>query len=253
LVCAAFLVAGPQAGSSGPAVAAPAPAVSQAPAPASQTVTTADGRTADLIDLGDDGGALLARVAQELSGAADAVTAFWGPQWPRTIDIVASGSPEQFATLAGGSPDTAATTTAQRIMFSPAASSMTPGDLRIVLRHELFHYAARGDTAADAPVWLTEGVADFVGRPRSFTPLPSAAQLPADTELATPGPAQSAAYDRAWSFVTYIADTYGVDKLRALYLAACGHGHPDVATAVRASLGVDETDVLRGWQQWHAG
>jgi hypothetical protein len=253
LVCAAFLVGGPQAGSPGPAVAAPAPAVSQAPAPASQTVTTADGRTAELIDLGDGGGALLTRVAGELSGAADAVTAFWGPQWPRSVEIVAAGSPEQFATLAGGSPDTAATTTAQRIMFSPAASSMSPDDLRIVLRHELFHYAARADTAAGAPVWLTEGVADFVGRPRSLTPLPFAAQLPTDAELAAPGPEQSAAYDRAWSFVTYIADTYGVDKLRALYVAACGHGHPDVATAVRTSLGADVPEVVRGWQQWHAG
>ncbi|EUA23932.1 peptidase MA superfamily protein [Mycobacterium xenopi 4042] len=37
------------------------------------------------------------------------------------------------------------------------AAAMSDAALRIVLRHELFHYAARADTALDAPRWLTEG------------------------------------------------------------------------------------------------
>jgi len=34
---------------------------------------------------------------------------------------------------------------------------MSDSALRIVLTHELFHYAARVETALDAPHWLTEG------------------------------------------------------------------------------------------------
>lgn len=229
---------------SGPAVAAPV-SVTQPAGPQARTVSTPDGRTVQLVDLGATGGdALLDRIAAEMPTAATTVTAFWGPGWRRDISIVVAGSPEQFATLAGGGADIAATTTADRIMFSPAASAMNSADLRTVLRHELFHYAARAETAAEAPVWLTEGVADFVGRPAAATAPTAPTSLPTDTELATPGPGRSAAYDRAWEFASFIADTYGSEKLRALYVAACGHGHTDVATAVRDVLGVELTDVL---------
>lgn len=242
LVCAALLISGPlPATPVGPALAAPSPTTGpSAPNGAPlRTVTTPDGRTAALIDLGGRAGALLDRVAAELPGAEAAVSGFWGSQWPREITLVVAGSPEQFAVLAGAGADTAATTTAERITFSPAAAAMDPADLRIVLRHELFHYAARAGTAADAPVWLTEGVADFVGRPAPGAPVGLPARLPTDAELATPGPQRSAAYDRAWAFATHVAQTYGPDRLRALYVTACGPGHPDAATAVRDVLGID--------------
>lgn len=250
LICAVLLVGGSETVPAGPAIAVSS-APSSAPSSASHTVTTPDGRTARLIDLGAPGGAtLLDRIGTELPGATDAVTAFWGPIWPTELDIVVAGSQEQFATLAGGATDIAATTTAERIMFAPGATAMTVPDLRIVLRHELFHYAARADTAADAPIWLTEGVADFVGRPVSTPPLPVVPELPTDADLATEGPERSAAYDRAWSFASYIADAYGTDTLRALYLEACGHGRSDFATAVSDVLGVPVAVVLTGWQQW---
>ena len=249
-----LVLSGPQAVPAGPALAAPAPgAVARvAPALSPRVVELSDGRTAHLIDLGAaDGGALLDRIAAELPAASAAVTGFWGPEWPRSVPIVVAGSGEQFAVLAGGGADVAATTTAQRITFSPAAAAMTDHDLRIVLRHELFHYAAREQTAADAPVWLTEGVADYVGRPPAPAPsAPAEGAVPTDAELGTAGPQRSAAYDRAWSFATYIADTYGEPALRALYLAAGGHGHRDAAAAVRDSLGVEWSDVVTGWRQW---
>lgn len=245
LICGVFLVGGTVAAPSGPALAAPV-TVTQ-PAPAARTVSTPDGRTAHLTDLGAPGGvALLDRIAAELPGATTAVTEFWGPRWRPDITIVVAGSPEQFGTLAGGGPGIAATTTAERIMFAPGATAMNDTDLRTVLRHELFHYAARAQTAADAPVWLTEGVADFVGRPAVGGTPPAPTTLPSDAELATPGPGRSAAYDRAWEFASHIADTYGTGTLRALYVAACGPGHPDVATAFQNVLGVDVSQVLAG-------
>jgi hypothetical protein len=254
LICALFLVGRPQSAPVHPVVAAPASLTT--PTAASTTETLDDGRTVHLVGLGGVHTApLLTRIAAQMNDAAKAVTAFWGPDWPRDIVIVAAGSDAEFGSLAGGGPDIAATTTAERIMFAPGAVTMSDASLRIVLRHELFHFASRADTAADAPRWLTEGVADFVGRPPTPRP-PEAAELatiPTDTDLNTAGPAGSAAYDRAWWFSRFVADAHGTATLRALYLRACGAGHPDAATAVRDTLGADLPTVLARWRHWMSG
>ncbi|AKS33613.1 peptidase [Mycolicibacterium goodii] len=240
-----------------PAVSAPAAPSGPAAAPV-QTVTLPDGRTARLMNLGGaQSGPLLDRIRGELPGAAEAVTAFWGQDWPREIEIAFTGSPEQFRVLGGVAADIAAITTADRIVFAPGAATMSPAALRIVLRHELFHYAARSVTAYDAPRWLTEGVADYVARPDAPRPGPRGAdelaQLPTDADLDTPGVTRSTAYDRAWWFAKYVADAYGVAKLRDLYVRACGPDHPDIATAVRQSLGADLDEVVDRWRRWMSG
>jgi hypothetical protein len=211
--------------------------------------------------------ALLARVAADIGQAIDAVEAFWGTDWPHEIDVVATGSQQQFEAKAGGGSaaqwaDIAAIAVAdrvdpgqrvalgQRIVFAPGATAMSARALRIVLTHELFHYAARADTALDAPRWLTEGVADYVARPR--TPLPEIAPptaLPTDADLAAPGPQRSQSYDRAWLFALFIADTRGPATLRAFYQAACGDRHTDLPTAVHDVLG-GPSDVVADWRQW---
>ncbi|HWY00518.1 MAG TPA: hypothetical protein VNY55_11730, partial [Mycobacterium sp.] len=201
------------------------------------------------------------------------VEAFWGVDWPRDISVVAAGSDDEFRAAAGGGlasqwTDIAAVTVVdrvdlahrvavgQRIVFAPGAANMSEPALRIVLTHELFHYAARVDTALDAPRWLTEGVADFVAR--LISPVPADAQsavvaLPSDADLDTPGPQRSSAYDRAWWFARFVADTYGSAKLRAFYLAACGVGHADLPTAVHDVLGTDSAALLAHWKQWMVG
>ncbi|WP_425181310.1 hypothetical protein [Mycobacterium sp.] len=227
-------------------------------------------RSLRLTDLGGpQSQTLLTRVAGNIGGAVDAVEAFWGTDWPRDIDVVATGSQRQFEAQAGGGPaaqwaDIAAIAVAdrvdparrialgQRIVFAPGAGAMSEQALRIVLTHELFHYAARADTAVDAPRWLTEGVADYVARPRTELPevmaLPKA--LPSDADLAAPGPQRSQAYDRAWWFARFVADTRGTAALRALYRAACGDRHTDLPTAVQDVLGADTAGILADWQQW---
>ena len=248
------MVGRPQAAPAGPVVAAPASLTT--PTAASTTETLNDGRTVHLVGLGGAHTApLLARIAAEMNDAAQAVSAFWGPDWPRGVVIVAAESDAEFGSLAGGGSDIAATTTAERIMFAPGAAAMSDASLRIVLRHELFHFASRADTAADAPRWLTEGVADFVGRPPQPWSANAAefAQLPTDADFGAAGPAQSLAYDRAWWFSRFVADGYGTATLRALYLRACGPGHPDAATAVRDTLRADLPTVLARWRHWMSG
>ena len=80
----------------------------------------------------------------------------------------------------------------------------------------------------------------------------SGAREPADADLDTPGPQRSLAYDRAWWFARFVADTYGTPKLRDLYLATCGIGHADVPTAVHDVLGTDPAGLLVRWHQWLA-
>jgi len=254
LICALLLVGRPQADQPHPVVAAPASLTT--PTAAATTQTLDDGRTVHLVGLGGARTApLLARIGAQMNDASKAVTAFWGPAWPRDVLIVAAGTDAEFGALAGGGPDIAATTTAERMMFAPGAADMSDASLRIVLRHELFHFASRARTAGDAPRWLTEGVADFVARPPQPRPANAEqmAQLPTDAELSDPGPAGSRAYDRAWWFTRFVADAYGTETLRALYLRACAPGHPDAATAVHDTLGADLPTVLGRWRHWMSG
>ena len=254
LILAVTLVGRPVAPPAGPAPVTP-PTTS---AVASSTATLSDGRTVSLMSLGGpESQRLLNRVSGQMNDAAGAVTAFWGAGWPRDIVIVAAASDEQFRALAGGGSDIAAATARRRIVFAPGAATMNDDDLRIVLRHELFHYAARADTAVDAPRWLTEGVADFVARPEAPRPGPGQAatlgQLPTDADLDTAGTTRTLAYDRAWWFTRFVADRYGTATLHRLYERACGPGHPDVETAVSETLGEDLDEVLADWRRWLTG
>lgn len=214
--------------------------------------------------------ALLARMVADVGPAIDAVDAFWGRDWPRDIDVVATGTRQQFEATAGGGSsaqwaDIAAiavadqvnparrTAQGQRIVLAPGAAGMSDYALQIVVTHELFHYAARADTAVDAPQWLTEGVADYVARPHSPVPeIATPSTLPSDAALADPGPQRSQAYDRAWLFALFVADTRGAPTLRALYEAACGDHHIDVQSAVHEVLGADDAAILADWRRWLA-
>lgn len=251
LIVAVTLVGRPAAS---PGIPAPA-STPAATAVASRTETASDGRTVELINLGGpQTQPLLDRVSGAMDDATGAVTAFWGADWPRDIVVVATGSDEQFRALAGGGSDIAAATVGERIVFAPGAAGMSDSALRIVLRHELFHYAVRAKTAADAPRWMTEGVADFVARPDAPRPGPERsaeiAQLPTDADLDTVGATRTLAYDRAWWFARFVADRYGTQTLRKLYERACGDGHVGVETAVSETLGTDLDEVLVQWRRW---
>ena len=243
-----------------------APTAPPAPA-AAPTLTVGDGRTVTLISLGGAAiDATLSRVRDDIGPAVSAVEQFWGTDWTHDIVVIGTGSARQFTEQAGTQPrsDTAAlavadqvdpqrrVATGQRIVLAPGAADMTPQALRIVLTHELFHYAARAGTAADAPRWLTEGVADYVARP---APAPGqyrdvGTALPADTDFTGTAQQLSAAYDRAWLFARFVADRYGPPALRRLYETACGSGHADAPTALRQVLGADPQQLLVGWRSW---
>ena len=79
------------------------------------------------------------------------------------------------------------------------------------------------------------------------------AMVPSDADLDTEGSTRALAYDRAWWFTRFVADRYGVQALRRLYLKACGTGHPGVETAVSQALSASFGEVLVQWRNWLAG
>lgn len=248
------------------------PTATQTPSavPGTAPLIVGDNRSVDLISLGGPGtDALLARVRTDIGGAVGAVERFWGTDWSHDLVVIAAGTAAQFQDAAGGAAqgaDIAAIAVAdrvdaadrvvegQRVVLAPGAAAMGPEALQLVLTHELFHYAARADTALDAPRWIAEGVADFVARPAAGRPAPAAVPpaLPSDADLDAVGPRRALAYDQAWWFIRFVADSYGAVAVRRLYLAACGSGHPDVATAVRDVLGVELPDLMARWRHWLA-
>ncbi len=243
--------------------------------------STAGGQS---VVLGYSGSAALqSRLTSSLPGAVAAVTSFWGPQWPRRAVLIATDSTPAFAALSGSagadsSAAAAATVSAaddavggftegQRIVFTPGAVNGLAGPaLDVVLRHELTHVAARTKTTPSSAKWVTEGVAEYVGRKGTYRRLADAApdlaaRVAADGAPATPppdadftvsGPGAPIAYQTAWSFAAYIAEKYGEPKLRSLYLALATGPSSAVqqAAAMQAQFGAAGATVLAGWRTW---
>jgi len=135
---------------------------------------------------------------------------------------------------------------------------------RVVLRHELFHAAARTVTGDHAPLWLVEGVADYNGRRGSGTPFRNAAptlanalaagevpdHLPTDQDIDSPGARRTQAYEEAWSVAQYVAETFGEPTLAQLYRYGAGIVPAAQGVAIQRALGIDETTLVRQWQSW---
>lgn len=242
-------------------------------------VLTGGGASTVLSYPGTDG--TVDRTRNVLRQSVSAVTAFWGPQWPRRAVVVATATPEEFAAIAHSSPtDTSSaaaatvfdrvdgdTVVGQRVVLAPAAQELPQPALAVVLRHELTHVAARSVTAKDAPLWITEGVAEYVGRKGTYVRLDDAAPdlaaavragqspnaLPSDQEFDVASDRSALAYQTAWALAAYVADRYGEVRLKALYrgVAASGDaGRQD--NAIVTALGVDRNRLIAEWRGWLA-
>lgn len=116
-----------------------------------------------------------------------------------------------------------------RVYLNPRVLTQQPAVLGRLVRHELTH-ATLGDRARGVPLWLNEGVAEYVSV-RPMAPdrrrLPAAALRVGAGATELPGPAQFAGPDaEAWYAVSwwvceYVASVYGeqvlfrlVDRLR---------------------------------------
>lgn len=137
-------------------------------------------------------------------------------------------------------------------------------NLQVVITHEMTHVATR-TLGPGVPLFIVEGFADFtalrpIGQPLAFTrPALAAAvragrfsgTLPSDADLR--GPNASVAYDASSSFCLWVANTFGEDRLQALYRAFRGTAEPGIAgqdVVFRHVLGISRETAQARWAAW---
>jgi len=116
------------------------------------------------------------RLAREADSAVENVDEVWRSDWSRRPIIVLPRSQQDMATLIGDDGDglaqIAAVTTGvlergiargDRVVVNPDAFD-TLGALgrTVVLTHEMTHVATRATSVVGPPIWLSEGLADYV-------------------------------------------------------------------------------------------
>ncbi|WP_367130976.1 hypothetical protein [Saccharothrix sp. HUAS TT1] len=223
------------------------------------------------------GEALAARVLAELDGAVTAVTEVWGQAWARQVAVLIPASQAEVVALVGpgfatGSiagvavadrvdPDTR-TARGQRVVLNPdSAGALSPLSLRVLLRHEITHIAARGETVDGAPMWVLEGFADYVGYRHSDVPLHRAAPLlaaqvreglptalPSDADFR--GAAMELAYQQSWSLHLHLASVLGEPGLVRLYRRLARVRASEVDGVLVEVTGEGAAALVRGWQDF---
>lgn len=223
------------------------------------------------------------RLVRELDPAVQAVSELWPTKWSRRVAVLLPDSPGEMRALVG--PDfpvesvvavavadrvdnVSRAVSGQRVVLSPTGvRGLSIASLRIVLRHEITHVAARADTVDGSPTWLLEGFADYVGYRDSGVNLDEGAPdlarqvrqdgppaaLPEDRAFRARGSDIDLAYQQSWSLARYVADTFGEKSLIAMYreLAAAGAvSATETDRMLRDVLGVDRAELVRGWQSY---
>lgn len=227
--------------------------------------------------------AMVERLVRELDPSVRAVSEVWPTSWSQRVVLMLPDSPGEMRALVGPNfpvesvvavavadrVDNATRTVAgQRVVLSPTGvRALSLPSLRVVLRHEITHVAARADTVDGSPTWLLEGFADYVGYRDSGVTLAEGApdlarrvradgppsSLPEDRAFRSNGAELDQAYQQSWSLARYIADRYGEETLVTLYrkLAAVGSASASrVADLLKEVLGVDRAGLVRGWQDY---
>ena len=204
---------------------------------------------------------LVAAGRADAAGLARARCGRWSARTSRSSRWSRSRSPT-------GSTTQTRTVAGQRVVLSPTGvRALSIPSLRVVLRHEITHLAARADTVDGSPTWLLEGFADYVGYRDSGVTLAEGAPdlakqvrdegpptaLPEDRAFRSSGSDLDLAYQQSWSLARYVADRYGEDTLVELYrtLAAAGPASARRPTTCCARCSaVDRARAGGGWQYY---
>lgn len=179
---------------------------------------------------------------------------------------------DQVAAITDGPLDARGTATSDRVYINPDAfARLNAQGRRVVVTHELTHVTVRATTTRVVPLWLSEGLADYVGfSGLGLDPRVVAADLLAKVRAGTGpiglptddafDPARSViapVYNAAWLAVSRISSTSGQDRLVAFYRAVAGTGPADAGPvtdpavnarkAFPAVLGVTQDAFTTDW------
>ena len=223
------------------------------------------------------------RLVRELDPSVRAVSELWPTRWSERVVVMLPDSPGEMRALVGPNfpvesvvavavadrvNNASREVAGQRVVLSPTGvRGLSIASLRVVLRHEITHVAARADTVDGSPTWLLEGFADYIGYRDSGVTLAEGAPdlakqvredgpptaLPEDRAFRSGGADLDLAYQESWSLARYVADTYGEKSLIAMYRELAARG-PVSATEtdrmLRDVLGVDRAALVQGWQSY---
>jgi hypothetical protein len=218
--------------------------------------------------------------------AVKRVDAVWTPAWNSRLVLVVPGTAAQMAQQVGQDKDQVAQVAAvtdgpfdpqgragaDRVVVNPGAfANLVSRGKQVVVTHEATHVAIRSSTNRPVPLWLSEGMADYVGyRDIGATRTQVAAALLAKVRAGTgPKALPSAAdfdpsrttiapsYNAAWLAVNRIVDRHGTAALVRFYLATAtmpdassgAGGDPDanVAAAFVSVLHTTEATFTKEW------
>ncbi len=137
------------------------------------------------------------------------------PDLPRDIEVRIYPDVETFRNATGEPGWVAAYTQGRRIHLQPAEVLRSRGALETTLRHEVLHVAVESQVVGDVPLWLREGLVEYLSGPaddkrRSSVP-------PASDELRQTGDEARArhAYDEAAGAVAELVKRYGLASVFA--------------------------------------
>ncbi|HEV8425359.1 MAG TPA: hypothetical protein VGS14_09260 [Actinomycetes bacterium] len=218
----------------------------------------------------------LLRVAERAYGQ---VGAAWTGRWERKAVILVPRDQDEAERLVGARDLSRVAAVASSSVESGAAERVLGNrivvnstnvvryndlNLQILITHELTHVATR--TLGDGvPLLLVEGFADWaalepIGFPfRDTRPVLAKwvrqgrfdGALPSDHEFR--GRDASVAYDEGSAFCLWVAETYGVRKLRALYSEFAGSRPPtttELDRGFRHVLGISRRTAEGRWAAW---
>ena len=209
------------------------------------------------------------------AGRSSSATALPAPTGnPPALPVMppAAATLGQIAATTLGARSAAAPALADRVVLDPQGMArLTPAGRRVVLTHELTHVLVRASTLHDLPLWLSEGLAEWVAfRDEGMSAQVVAAvlldnvraagappRLPTEGDFAGTTSGAVAAYQGAWLVVTRIgrdAGTQGVvDLVNRLGERAEGPvpsaGPRDLDGALSDVLGYGESELLARWQR----
>lgn len=218
------------------------------------------------------------------------VSGLWGTDWNSHVVLLTPSTTDEFARLlsrtsADGLDQVAAITQGviergqraqrDRVVINPKAfTSLQPLGRRVVITHELTHVATRSSTTGPVPIWLTEGMADYVGysgldlrRGRVASELLALVRvgkgpkaLPTEADFDPSRTKIAPAYSASWLAVSRLVDLYGKARVVAFYRAVAssrtvgGKAQANSDSAAQLAFprrfGVTEAQFVGGWQRY---
>jgi hypothetical protein len=182
-----------------------------------------------------------------------------------------AASVEQVAAVTDGSLGTHGRAGSDRVVVNPQAfGRLQPTGQQVVVTHETTHVAVRASTTRPVPLWLSEGLADYVGYSGLDLPRTAIADALLDRVREGDGPTAlpterdfdpatstiAPSYNAAWLAACRIADRHGQQDLVRFYLRAATRpsasappGDPEQNTreAFASVLGTSEDEFTRDW------